>query len=239
MNLRPLALGGVALLAAAALTGCVRPVVALGPMTSDSPEIGDVTSVVLNTAGDLTITEGAPSLTIHAPEAVLDLLTANVSGGVLELDRRPGPWPLNFGNADVRYELTVPSLDGIEVNGAGDVDATVSSDDLVIDVSGAGDVEVDGIEASSVTVTLSGAGDVSLSGTADSLTVEIDGIGEVDADELEVVDAEVDISGTGDAHVHATGTLRADISGLGSVRHRGGATVDADVSGLGEVVRED
>ena len=236
MKPRTLALGAVVVLTAATLTGCARMLPA-GPMTSESPDIADVTSVVLDTAGDLEISEGEPSLTIHAPANLIDALTARVSDGVLTLGRR-GP-DLAWGSADIRYELTLPSLEGIEVNGAGDVDSTVSSDTLTIDVSGAGDVKVEGLDADAVSVSISGAGDVELDGVALSLDVEISGVGEVDADDLEVADAVVDISGTGDANVHVTGSLTADVSGLGSVRHRGGARVDADVSGLGEVTAED
>ena len=236
MKTRYLALGAATVLAAASLTGCA---VRFGPMATDSPEIGDVTAVVLDTAGDLTISEGEPSLTIHAPEAVLDVLTTRVTDGVLVLGRTPGPLPFTFGSADLRYELTVPSLDAIEVNGAGDIDSTVSSDELRIEINGAGDVTVDGIDATTVSVSISGAGDIDLAGTAESLSIAIDGTGDVDADDLEVVDAVVEIGGAGGADLHVTGTLRAEVSGVGTIRHRGGADVEADVSGLGEVIEED
>lgn len=234
MNTRLLALGAATVLTAASLTGCA---VRLGPMTSSSPDIDDATAVVLDTAGDLTIREGEPSLTIHAPQGVLDRLTVRVRDGVLELGHRGGPFPI--GNADIRYELTLPSLTSIEVNGAGDVDATVSGDSLAVAISGAGDVEVSGIDADAVEVRIDGAGDVELSGEAASLDVAIDGTGEVDTDDLRVRDASVAISGAGDAHVYVTGTLRVELSGVGSVRHRGGADVESEISGLGEVIAED
>lgn len=213
MTPRILVLAVAAALTAAALTGCMR---VAGPMTSETREISDVTAVVLDTSGDVDITEGEPSLTIHAPANVLDRLTSEVRSGVLELGRRGGP--MAFGG-DIRYELTVPSLASIEINGSGDVTSTVVGDAL--------------------TIAISGSGDVTVSGRADSLDVEIDGSGEVDADDLEVADATVEISGSGDAELHVTGTLRVDISGSGSVTHRGGARVDADISGSGSVEDDD
>lgn len=211
---RVLVLATAAVVTAAALTGCVR--ISAGPETSETREISDVTAVVLDTDGDVEISEGEPSLTIHAPENVIDRLTSEVSDGVLELGRRGGPMPFV---GEIRYELTVPSLDAIEINGSGDITSTVVGDAL--------------------TITISGSGDVTVSGTADSLDLEIDGSGEVDADDLEVVDATVEISGSGDAELHVTGTLRVDISGSGSVSHRGGAEVDADISGSGDVDADD
>ena len=229
MITRLLALVTATALGAVALTGCV----AVGPMSSASREIGDVNAVVLDTSGDLEISEGEPSLTIHAPEGILDVLTSDVSDGVLELGRRPGA--VAFGRAEVRYELTVESLESIELSGSGDVTSSISADGFTIDISGSGDVTVTGLDADSVDVTIDGSGDVDLAGTAGELTVEIDGSGEVDADDLEVIDATVAIGGSGDASLHVTGTLRAEISGSGSVTHRGGAEVDAEVSGSGEV----
>lgn len=229
---RTLAISAVALLAAAALTGCVR-FLPPGPVVTESPEIGDVHAVVLDTSGELNISEGEPSLTIHAPQAVLDLLTTRVHDGVLELGRQPGPGFI--GASNIRYELTVPSLDSIVVDGSGDVESAVAGGDLRIEVNGSGTVDIEGLDADAVSVEISGSGDVDLDGTAASLEVVIDGSGTVDADDLEVVDAVVEISGSGDVGIHATGTLRAEVSGSGTVTHRGGARVDADVSGSGEV----
>jgi hypothetical protein len=226
---RLLTLTAVAALAAVSLTGCVR----LGPMATASPEIGDVTAVVLSTDGDLEIREGEPSLTIHAPANILDRLTSRVTDGVLELGRRPGTFVTGF--AEVRYELTVPSLDSIEVSGSGDVTSTVSAERLTIEITGSGDVTVEGIDADVVELAIDGSGDVELTGVADSLSAEIAGSGEVDAEDLEVRDATIDISGSGSLGVNATNTLTVDISGSGSVTHTGGAEVDADISGSGDI----
>jgi len=233
MITRLLALTTVAALAAVGLTGCIR----LGPTATESREIGDVTAVVLDTEGDLEIREGEPSLTIHAPASILDLLTSEVRDGVLELGRRPGAFLA--GIAEVRYELTVPSLDSIEVSGSGDVTSTVSADGLTIEISGSGDVTVDGIDADAVQLTIDGSGDVELTGVANSLTADIAGSGEVDSEGLEVRDATIDISGSGGLSVNATDTLTVDISGSGSVTHTGGAEVDAQISGSGDVEADD
>jgi hypothetical protein len=228
MITRLLALTTVAALAAVALTGCVP----LGPQSTDSREIGDVTAVVLDTDGDLEIREGEPSLTIHAPANALELLTSDVTDGVLELGRRPGTFA---GFTQVRYELTVPSLDSIDVSGSGDVTSTVSGANLTIEISGSGDVTVEGIDADAVELTIDGSGNIEVTGDADSLAVEIAGSGEVDAEELEVLDATVDITGSGSVGVNATATLKVDISGSGSVTHTGGAEVESQISGWGDV----
>jgi len=233
MKPRLAALTAAAALVAVALTGCVP----IGPMSSATPEIDDVTAVVLDTGGELTISEGEPSLTIHAPAGIIDRLTSDVQDGVLVLGRRAGFVPFGFG--EIRYELTVRSLEAIEINGSGDVDATVSGDELSIGIEGSGDVTVTGLDAEAVEVRIDGAGEVELTGDADSLAVEISGSGDVDTESLEVRDATVSIAGSGEVDLFVTDTLDVDISGSGTVTHRGGATVGSDISGSGEVESDD
>lgn len=229
MKTRLPALVAAAALVAVALTGCVP----VGPMASASPEIDDVTAVVLETGGDLTITEGVPSLTIHAPAGILDRLTSEVHDGVLVLSRRAGLMPFGFG--EIRYELTVERLESIEITGSGDVDSTVSGGDLAIVIRGSGEVTVTGVDADEVDLRIEGAGDIELTGAANSIAVEIVGSGDVDTDSLEVRDAVVAISGSGEVDLHVTDTLDVEISGSGTVNHRGGATVESDISGSGDV----
>jgi hypothetical protein len=233
MKPRLAALAAAAALVTAGLTGCVP----LGPMASATPEIGEVTAVVLDTGGELVISEGEPTLTIHAPAAILGRLTSDVQNGVLVLGRRSGFAPFGFG--EIRYELTVESLDSIEINGSGDVDSTVSGDELSIDIEGSGDITVTGLDADSVEVSIDGAGDIVLEGDAASLAVAIDGSGDIDSENLEVRDATVSIGGSGEVDLFVTDTLAVDISGSGKVNFSGGATVESDISGSGDVESDD
>lgn len=216
------------------LSGCV-PVVVSGPPASEEREIGAVTSVTLDTSGDLTISEGAPSLVIHAPRGALDRLSADSDGDTLRLGTTPGP---EIVVGEIRYELTVPHLAEITLNGSGDVVATVSAaGSLQLDLEGSGDVAWTGLDAEDVTVRVAGSGEVEVAGTTGALGIEVDGSGDVDAEELVALDAVVSIAGSGDVYVSARDTLSADISGSGQVTYSGDPEVRADVSGSGDVVR--
>lgn len=81
---RPIALLVIPAVALLALSGCSF-VGARGPAVSQEREIDTATAVVLDTSGDLEITEGEPSLVIHAPASVLEQLTAEVVDGELQL----------------------------------------------------------------------------------------------------------------------------------------------------------
>ena len=215
------------------LTGCV-PVVSTGPMASEEREIGAVTAVTLDTSGNLSVSEGEPGLVIHAPSDALDLLTSDVDGAGLRLATTPGAQI--FGQ--IRYELTVPELESISVNGSGDVDSTVSSaGGIRIEVDGSGDVIWTDLDTDRVTVQVAGSGDVEVAGTTAELEIEVDGSGDVDARELRAQDSVVSVAGSGDVHVSAEDTLSAEISGSGQVTYSGDPEVRSDVSGSGDVVR--
>jgi hypothetical protein len=218
-----------------ALAGCV-PFVASGPMTSQEREIDAVSTVGLDTSGDLTISEGEPSLVIHAPEGALDRLTSDMNGGTLVLGTTPGP---EIVVGEVRYDLTLPDLAAIELNGSGDVEATVSSGGTIrLDLDGSGDVDWTGLETDRVEIRVAGSGNVGLEGSTTELLIELDGSGDIDAEGLQAQDAVVAISGSGNVDVAVRDNLSAEISGSGRVTYSGDPAVESDVPGAGDVVRE-
>ncbi|MGX5772557.1 head GIN domain-containing protein [Microbacterium trichothecenolyticum] len=217
-----------------ALSGCSL-MIPVGPMTSEERDIGEVSQVVLETSGDLVVSEGEPALTVHAPGGMMDRLTSDVDGDTLVLATTPG-FTMGFG--DVRYDLTLPQLERIELNGSGDVEATVSADGTVqLDIDGSGDVDWSGLAADRVEVQISGSGDVTLTGSAAEISVDLEGSGNVDAEQLEAQHAVVTLSGSGEVDVSASDSLSVDLSGSGRVTYSGDPSTDVRVSGSGDVVR--
>jgi hypothetical protein len=206
-----------------------------GPVVSEDRDISAATGVVLETSGDLTIREGDPSLVIHAPAAVLERLTSSVDDGVLTLGVKPGTPGFRIGK--ISYELTLPSLESLEVDGSGDIESDIPGDDLAIAINGSGEVDIDDIDAGTVSLDISGSGDVELSGRAERLDISIDGSADVRAEDLATKDVSVDLDGSGDIDVRALGTLEVSLSGSGSVSYEGDPEVTQDISGSGEVSR--
>lgn len=225
-----IALAGVS---AVALTGCMP--VAAGPQVSENRDISAVTTLVLDTSGDITISEGEPSLVIHATEEALKRLTSTVEGDTLTLGNKPG---LGLDLGRISYDITLPALKAIELNGSGDIDATVSSPGAIhLEVDGSGNVDWTGLSADSVEVELPGSGDVQLTGTTSDLSIELDGSGSVDTQKLEAQTVVVSLDGSGDIHVTANDSLQAEISGSGRVVYSGDPSVHSEVSGSGEIVK--
>ena len=229
-----LAVGAVAL---AALTGC-GVVAPSGPVTTEERDAPDgVTAIRVEGTGDLVLRTGdEPHLTVTAREDVLDELVAEERDGVLVLGVRDRVGMFrNLGAID--WELTLPEVDAVEVEGTGDVDGDlVPTDALEVSVEGTGDVRLDGVDVDRLTVRIEGTGSVTLSGSATEQDVDVEGTGTYEGRRLTSVRADVRVDGTGDAEVEVVDTLDVEISGTGTVTHGSGtAHVSARVDGLGSV----
>lgn len=227
--------------AVVALAGCVpvwAPPAASGPRVSDDRTIEAVEAVEVRTDGDLTVTVGdTPSLTITAPQGAMNRLTSDIVDGVLVLGVASPHWGIGLG--DISYQLTVPKLSSVSIEGSSDVDADFTgADEVRIEIDGSGDVDGHGIDAQLVRTEVSGSGDIELTGRTDEQEIDIAGSADFAGDDLISRVVRVSISGSGDVEVHATETLDAEISGSGQIRYRGGASVTSDVSGSGSVTED-
>lgn len=246
-----------ALLGALALAACeggVHVGAADGPRATITPDVTAVTAVDIGTSGTMRVAVGdEPSLSITASEDVLDAITVVVHGDTLEIDL-PGAW-LNPGA--IEYELTMPALSAVTIEGSADVDGELApaGEGVEVRIDGSGDVDLSGATADAVTVEIDGSGDVTLTdlaastasvvvggsgqvrlvGTSDRLAVRIPGSGDVDTTELVAQDVTVEIGGSGSADVHAERTLDARIGGSGDIGYLGDPDVTSDVSGSGDV----
>ncbi|WP_250446211.1 head GIN domain-containing protein [Actinotalea sp. C106] len=234
MTLRPLPAVLTAVVGLVVLAGC-GSTAAVGPRTTETREIAEVTAVELATSGDLTVEHGtSPSLTVTAGERVLPRLTSEVDDGVLRLGtERSFGWR---GPGAVSYHLVVTDLEAVELAGSGDITVDrADGETLAVSIQGSGAVRVDGVDVQGAAVSVAGSGDVVLGGRAAELQVSIEGSGAYEGEGLTSRDAAVSIAGSGDVDVEATRTLDVSIAGSGSVTHGGGARVTSDIQGSGDL----
>ncbi|HET9110409.1 MAG TPA: head GIN domain-containing protein [Ktedonobacterales bacterium] len=199
----------------ARVSGEAQGPVGSGVVVTESREVSGFTRIKLAGFGTLNITQtGTESLSITADDNILPHLTSEVVDGTLELGVKPR---LSFRPMKhITYTVTVNSLDGIQLTGAGTVHAS-------------------GIQTQSLSVMISGAGDMTISGSAPLQTVKISGAGNYDASELQTESSEVTISGAGNARINASRTLNATVSGAGAVKYTGSPQVSQRITGIGSV----
>jgi hypothetical protein len=196
-----------------------------------------VQRVIFSTVGTLRIERGSDqTLTLQADDNILPLLRSEVSGTTLHLWTEPGV--SLRPRLPILLHLALPRLDGVELAGAGTVEASgFSGSILQLVTSGAGNMRIEGIDFSRLDVSMVGAGDIQATGTATEVHVAIAGVGSFLGRELACLRAFVAIPGHGTVTLRVRDRLMVDISGSGSVRFYGNPTVESTVTGIGDVVQ--
>jgi hypothetical protein len=230
-----------AFLAAGTLVGCNGRAVAVtgsGTITTESRPVEAVSSVTLAWTGELTIHQGeVESLTITADENILPLIGSKNRRGelVLGLD---GPWRADAirPSQPVRYELTVRDLSAINLTGAGDIRLDgLTAAGLSLNLSGSGNMSLANVVANSLTARLIGSGSVKIDGEAGSQDVTLNGSGAYQAAGLRSQEARLSSGGSGQAIVWVTRRLEAAITGSGSIGYYGTPQVSHSIRGTGSV----
>lgn len=217
--------------------GAVSPGTIVGSgkvVVEDRPIVG-VRGVELMTHGEVLIEEGASeSLIVRADDNLLPHLVTEVRGGILEISSST---PFRTAGV-VQFLLSVPSLDSVELSGAGSiVVAGRSTGDLWVLLAGAGRIDLERLDVGHLEIRLDGAGGIRADGEASELRVVVAGAGSYDGLDLLSSFADVEILGAGTASVWVEDELRVRISGSGSVRYLGDPTIDTVITGSGTVTR--
>jgi hypothetical protein len=227
-------------LLAAALAGCAFPSVTVNTHASAASETRQVHGfdrVQVDGTGTLFITQGAAeALTIRAASDVLPRLRSDVQDGLLLLGPQPG---LSINSSvPIRYDLTIQRLSSVVLTGAAAAQADgLRTDQLALDISGAGRIGLTGLTTGALTVRITGTGKVTAAGQAPEQTVSITGAGDYAGSNLASQRATVDLSGAGSAELRVSDQLRATVSGVGRVTYVGSPAVEQHMSGVGSVTR--
>ena len=207
------------------------------PVTEDGRgevrDVRDFQVVALEGVGTLVIEQGeTESLTIDAEPKVLERIATEVRDGRLTI--RPDR---SFETREpITYFLTAKQLNGIELAGAGRVEAAqLNSDQFRIDGSGAGGVVIDNLTANTLDVTAAGNVQAELAGTVDSQSVAVSDAATYAAADLASRLASVTASGASHATVNVSESLDAHVSGAARVEYIGDPAVTEDVSAAGRL----
>ncbi|MDW3191662.1 MAG: head GIN domain-containing protein [Cytophagales bacterium] len=210
---------------------CLTAVIA---QDRDTRKLKSFSSISVGEAIDVEVKAGNEEKAIVEVDGTSpDNVLTEVFGSRLKIRMRQGNWR----NVSVRVYVTYKELEEIDVSSAADLssDGPIKSESLEIEVSSAGDVEVE-VDVEELEVRVSSAGDLTIEGKAIKQYVRVSSSGDYDGYDLESEEAEVDASSSGDARVFVTKELEADASSSGSVYYRGNPTkVYADSSSGGRV----
>ena len=188
-----------------------------GTLRTESRDVAAFSTIELTGSGDVIIEQdGTESLSIEAEDNLLPNLTSDVSDGTLTLGTKEG---VDLHHTQpVTCRVTVADLAGLQLSGSGSLTAV-------------------GVITPAISIDISGSGDVTVDGTADSQTVTISGSGDYRARDLLSRNSSAEISGSGNVTVTVLDVLDATISGSGNATYAGNPQVSQDISGSGELRR--
>ncbi len=224
---------------AVGLSGCVLRRVSNEPDRTESRDVSGFDSVSFAGYGELKVRQGSSyKLEVTGAGDVVDRVETEVRGDTLYIEW-DSPGIVLWGGVsepDLEIELTVPDLQRLEVSGAGEVTIDgLETEAFAFELSGAGAVFMDDLDVEELVVDLSGAGSAEVDGSAKSQEVSISGLGTYDARDLASDTARVEMSGAGTAIVWAEDSLDVELSGAGTVEYYGSPAVTQDISGVGSV----
>jgi ketosteroid isomerase-like protein len=205
------------------------------PDGAEARDVSDFDRVSLNGVGTLIISQGdTESLSIEAEAKVLKRIETGVRNGTLTIQ----PARSFRTNEPITYHLSVTRLTGIELSGAGQVQADqLTAEDLELSVDGAGAIQIANLAATNLQVTASGNVGISLDGEVDQQTVSISQAGKYQAGELQSRVAVVTVDGASQAVVSVSESLDATASGAARIEYIGNPEVRENVSAAASVVQ--
>lgn len=172
-------------------------------------------------------------LQITAEESALPYIETEVKNGILTLS-----FSRNLYDVDhLKIDITAPSWNHFDVSGSGLILATdtLEGQNLYLDVSGSGSIDLNHAYFDKSDFQVSGSGDLYVAGATEQLSADISGSGEIHAFDFIANNADVQISGSGNMGLNVVENLKADISGSGTVEYEGSPAVTAHVSGSGNI----
>lgn len=200
------------------LTACrMSGIPGSGAKEKEKRNIGEFTKLSAAGAFNIEVKVGTEaSLEIQADDNLLELIRTEVSNYTLRIDTKRDINP----RGEIRIWITVKELEEVSSAGANNIDVyNISSDRFFVDMSG--------------------AGNVNLEGNTGKLDVELSGAANIEAGDLKAEDVEVSVSGACNATVYASERLDASVSGVGNVSYYGNPEkVNSSVSGVGSIKRK-
>jgi Putative auto-transporter adhesin, head GIN domain len=194
-------------------------VVGSGRVITEVRPVSGFTAIAVSGAVQAVVTPGGnDSLEITAEDNIAPFVETVVTGGRLTIGFRPGTPSISTGFGVVcRIGSRSPLRD--------------------IQLSGASRVQLDGIEAQELSVSLVGASSFTGSGTAEQLRMDVSGASRFTAPSLRARTADATLSGASTALVRVIDALAVRVSGASLFEYFGDPVVRADTSGTSTVRR--
>jgi hypothetical protein len=221
------------------LQSCVWDVNAIkgnGNLTTQVNDVGTFDAIKASGMFKVFLVKGdTPGVRVETDENLQQHVKIDVRNGTLRVGMTQGQ---TYSPTRMEVYITTPgNLKELDLSGATSISAdhVLSAENLDIEVSGAGDIDLE-LNVGRLSTKVSGAGSIKLRGNAGHHQIRLSGAASLKCIDLKTASTDVHLSGAGSAHVYATEALEANISGVGSIKYGGNPQKTSfSKSGLGTI----
>ena len=199
-------------------------------------------AIKVSNAFDVYLTQGnEEAVAVSAnDDEIKQHIVVEVDGGVLiiRIEGEKKFWKTWKGNKKLKAYVAFKSLDKIAASGACDIHLmnTLKSENLVVDFSGASDLEGKLEINNTLDVELSGASDLKVSGSASQLKARLSGACDFKGYDLVTDYCDITASGASGVDITVNKELSAKVSGASDINYKGtGLIRDLKSSGASSI----
>ncbi|MBE0639593.1 MAG: DUF2807 domain-containing protein [Bacteroidales bacterium] len=208
-----------------------------GNVVKQERNVGDFSTIKILGSADVIVTQGDRTVVqVQADDNLLENIITKVKGDALIVETEGSI--RNYKKFEVL--VTLSRLDGIEINGSGDLESegVIKGNSLSISINGSGDVELE-LNYNHLEAQVNGSGDIEISGITGDLELDVMGSGDFSASELRLNTCNLSIFGSGDVKLNGSASsVSVDVSASGDVNLYNLSAQDVEVSnnGSGDVI---
>jgi hypothetical protein len=155
-----------------------RKVVGTGPIVSETLDLSDFSNIENTGVANIYVTIGSPqTVVLKAQQNIIDVLTYEVVNNVMKIGVEKN---VSIENAEeIRFNIKIPEINQISLIGVGDYVLTGNyQEQLVITLTGVGNVKAYDLEVGTCMITSTGVGNCEVR-VMNELNVSLTGVGNV------------------------------------------------------------
>ena len=151
----------------------------------------------VNCSADVYLTQGNnQSVVVETEASNQDKILTQVEGNTLVITTKRYT---NLHTRRLRVYVEIPQINGLTVNGSGDIHATsINGKNLTINIKGSGDVNVGKLHLDELMATIMGSGDLDFNGMVNTVKLGVRGSGDSRINGLQCDRADINVAGSGD-----------------------------------------
>lgn len=189
--------------------------------TRQTRDVGTFTRLAFRVPGKLYLKQGSPQkVELEGPADVLREVETELEGDRLVIGRE-GRWSWSWRDSErITAYVTVKDINAISVSGSGDLiaEGQFKVNDLKLNVSGSGSLEIDAVATGNMEADVSGSGDIMLKGSCTNYDSDVSGSGKVSMNVTVREEADFGVSGSGQIRAEGSAKqVKTSISGSGKV----------------------